>query len=147
MFLFGNTTKYYVNKPRRQNISIMLTKISNDVSHLSLLILYNYLTIERYRYELLARFLGLRNMIPDNTGVTAGYWEVVKTRNATVTEWHVLRPPVKNEDVDEKGFLIRKGSLSRSTSADRKGPTQSSTLPRPLKQGKKSGSSKSLEKY
>ena len=68
-------------------------------------------------------------------------------RNATVTEWHVLRPPVKNEDVDEKGFLIRKGSLSRSTSADRKGPTQSSTLPRPLKHGKKSGSSKSLEKY
>ena len=52
-----------------------------------LLILYNYLTIEKYRYELLARFLGLRNMVPDNTGVTAGYWDVVKTRNATVMEF------------------------------------------------------------
>ena len=39
LFLFGHTAKYYVNKPRRQNISIMLTKISNDVSHLNLLIL------------------------------------------------------------------------------------------------------------
>ena len=66
-------------------------------------------------------------------------------RNATVTEWHVLRPPVKNEDVDEKGFLIRKGSLPRSTSADRKG-LQFSTLPRPLKAAKKTGSSRSLEK-
>ena len=69
------------------------------------------------------------------------------TRNATVTEWHVLRPPVKNEDVDEKGFLIRKGSLSRSTSADRKVVDHSSTLPRPFKGMKKSGSAKSLEKY
>ena len=68
------------------------------------------------------------------------------TRNATVTEWHILRPPVKNEDVDEKGFLIRKGSLSRSTSADRKGVVHSNTLPRPLKSSKRSGSSKSLEK-
>ena len=66
---------------------------NNRIQHFSeevkicLLILYNYLTIERYRYELVARFLGLRNMIPDNTGVTAGYWNVVKIRNATVADF------------------------------------------------------------
>ena len=66
---------------------------NNKIQHFSeevkicLLILYNYLTIEKYRYELLARFLGLRNMVPDNTGVTAGYWDVVKTRNATVMDF------------------------------------------------------------
>ena len=49
--------------------------------------MYNYLTIEKYRYELLTRFLGLRNMVPDNTGVTAGYWDVVKTRNAIVMDF------------------------------------------------------------
>ena len=52
-----------------------------------LLIMYNYFTIEKYRYELLVKFLALRNMVPDHTGVTAGYWDVVKTRNQVVRDF------------------------------------------------------------
>ena len=60
-----------------------------------------------------------------------------------MTEWHVLRPPVKNEDLDENGFF-RRGSLTRSTSADRKGAAHSNTLPK--KGSKRMSSSESFQK-
>ena len=52
-----------------------------------LIVLYNYLTIETNRKELMERFLALRNMVPDPNGVTAAYWEVAKARDAAVADF------------------------------------------------------------
>ena len=47
-------------------------------------ILYNYFTIERYRDELLVRFLALRNLEPNLSSVTESYWAVQKERRKDV---------------------------------------------------------------
>ena len=52
-----------------------------------LLILYNYLTIEKYRDLLLVRFLAIRNMEPDTSELTEAYWNVQKARKQVVQDF------------------------------------------------------------
>ena len=49
-----------------------------------LLILYNYFTIERYRDQLLVRFLALRNLEPRISELTEAYWAVREKRKELV---------------------------------------------------------------
>ena len=63
-----------------------LQEHSESVS-MCLLILYNYLTIEKYRDILLVRFLAIRNMEPDTTELTEAYWNVQKARKQVVKDF------------------------------------------------------------
>ena len=60
---------------------------ASEPVNICLIIFYNYLTVEKYRKELMERFLALRNMVPDHNGVTAAYWEVAKARDAAVADF------------------------------------------------------------
>ena len=52
-----------------------------------LLILNNYLTIEKNRDLLLVRFLAIRNMEPDTSELTEAYWNVQKARKQVVQDF------------------------------------------------------------
>ena len=72
---------------RDQVIKETLIQDSSDEVDVCLLILYNYLTIEKYREMLLVRFLALRNMETNTSYVTEAYWAVQKSRQAVVQEF------------------------------------------------------------
>ena len=58
---------------------------SDDVKY-CLLILYNYLTIEKTRDLILVRFLTLRNLEPETSDVTKSYWAVREKRRKDLEE-------------------------------------------------------------
>ena len=60
---------------------------SSDEVDVCLLILYNYLTIEKYRDMLLVRFLSLRNMEAETSYVTEAYWAVQQSRLSVVQQF------------------------------------------------------------
>ena len=65
------------------------------------------------------------------------------TRSASVTEWHILRPPVRNDELDENGVFHRR-SMRRSTTGGM--AVQSNTLPSRKAKVQRSGSSHSCDK-
>ena len=59
----------------------------SDQVQYCLLILYNYLTIEKNRDLILVRFLTLRNLEPQTTDVTKSYWAVREKRKEVLEEF------------------------------------------------------------